>query len=150
MLVLKAAPMRHHLLAKCHRYHCVGLPLYQCVFLKLVFCNLLTQSVCPSRLAVMCPCCGSTEGPVQQYTAANEPEHSSSGSCKGTLTSAMKLNVIAWAHNARVEFFQRRENSGWGFTYTKTPKSRTRMPISKASSRTFFLRSGGDTFMVLG
>lgn len=35
------------------------------------------------------------------------------------------------------------------FTYTKTPKSSTRMPISKTSSRTFFLRSGGDTFMVL-
>lgn len=44
---------------------------------------------------------------------------------------------------------QRGENwAGWRVTYTKTPKRRTRMPISKASSRMFFLRSGGDAFMV--
>ena len=34
-------------------------------------------------------------------------------------------------------------------TYTKTPKRRTRMPISRAKARMFFLRSGGDMFMLV-
>lgn len=34
-------------------------------------------------------------------------------------------------------------------THTKTPKSSTRIPISSASSRMLFLRSGGDIFIVL-
>lgn len=79
---------------------------------------------------------------VQHHTAANETDYSS-------------LHCLKLSPHSR-EAYTRLKNPDYvwqsrkvDFTYTKTPKSRTRMPISKASSRMFFLRSGGDTFMIL-